>query len=62
MKERGIDFMYARDKTGVETHSSVSIPLSTSSLSNQSLGRRTAHTSLSRLLFVSFKLGESLPA
>lgn len=55
MKERGIDFMYARDKTGVETHSSVSIPLSTSSLSNQSLGRRTAHKSLSQPAFCLFQ-------
>lgn len=30
MKERHIDFMDARDKIGVETHSFVSVPLSTS--------------------------------
>lgn len=46
--------MDARDKTGVETHNFVSIPLSTS-VSNQSLGKRKAHTSLSQPAFCVFQ-------
>lgn len=46
--------MDARHKTGIETHSFVSIPLSTS-VSNQSLGKRKAHTSLSQPAFCLFQ-------